>query len=149
MVTIRQDPGHSIRTTMRPSPADGGRGASGLVGRGLQEETLLMDTVHTGQKRQRCTCAALYLCSTHRTTVQVTDSPQWKGVRGQITLLLQPLVTRETYKQHQLVGQVQRASSIRQGRQSPLPQRQLTGAACRVVRAKSPKLVEQVAGFWP
>lgn len=106
---------------------------------------------HRSEVPERCPRAVLYLCSTHGATVQVADSPQWKGVRGQATLLLQPLVTRETYKQHQLEGQVQRVSSIQQGRQSPLPRRQLTGAACRAVRAEAAKLFEQVASdpSWP
>lgn len=106
---------------------------------------------HRSEVAGRCTRAALYLCSTHGTTVWVTDFPQWKGVRGQLTLLLQLLVPGETYKQHQLAGQVQRASSLQHGRQSPLPRRQLTGAACRVVRAKAAKFFEQVASgpSWP
>lgn len=37
----------------RPSTADGGQGTSGLACRGLQEEVLLMDTVHTGHKGQK------------------------------------------------------------------------------------------------
>lgn len=138
------------RATTRPNTADGGGGASRLACRGLQEEARLMDAVHTGQKCQEGAHVPPFTCSTHETTVQVTDSPQWEGVHGQITLLLQSLATRKTYKQDQLEGQVQRASSI-QGGQSPLPRRQLTGAACRVVRAKSAKLFEQVASgpSWP
>lgn len=122
-------------------------GLQRVEGRGLADGR----RPHRSEVPERCTHAALYLCSTHGTTVQVTDSPQWKGVHGQITLLLQSLVTGKTYKQHQLEGQDQRTSSIQQERQSSLPRRQLIGAACRVVRAKSAELFEQVASgcSWP
>lgn len=152
MVAMRQDPRHSIRATTRPNAADGGRGC---IWPGLQRVAGgdLADGRHPHRSEvpEKCTRSALYLCSTHGATVQVADSPQWKGVHGQTTLLLKPLVTRETYKQHQLEAQVQRVSSIEQGRQSPLPRRQLTGAACRVVRAESATLFEQVASgpSWP